>query len=143
MTISSSAGVEDPRFVERAAPKLEDEFPEGSRIFFLGEHAYGVAAQVSGTTDDSLSVVLAVSIEFSIYVIACRIDSYQLVFPLRHNGERPVQIHRQLRDTFVHILLSIQMAPGLHRRFHPEHLKSSVIQDYLELHDYHLRWSEA
>ncbi|KAE9391139.1 hypothetical protein BT96DRAFT_832474 [Gymnopus androsaceus JB14] len=59
MTISSSAGVEDPRFVERAAPKLEDEFPEGSRIFFLGEHAYGVAAQVSGTTDDSLSVVLA------------------------------------------------------------------------------------
>lgn len=51
---------EDPRYAERAPPPLSEEFPEGSRIFFLGEHAYGVAAQVSGTTEDSLSVVLAV-----------------------------------------------------------------------------------
>lgn len=51
---------EDPRYMERAPPPLSEEFPEGSRIFFLGEHAYGVAAQVSGTTEDSLSVVLAV-----------------------------------------------------------------------------------
>lgn len=51
---------EDPRFMERAPPPLSEEFPDGSRIFFLGEHAYGVAAQVSGTTEDSLSVVLAV-----------------------------------------------------------------------------------
>ncbi|KAG2138020.1 hypothetical protein DEU56DRAFT_945849, partial [Suillus clintonianus] len=31
----------------------------GTNIFFLGEHAYGVAAQVSSTTDSALSVVLA------------------------------------------------------------------------------------
>jgi 5'-3' exoribonuclease 1 len=52
---------EDPRFKERAAPPLAEEFPEGSKIFFLGEHAYGVAAQVAGTSDDTLSVILAVS----------------------------------------------------------------------------------
>ena len=51
---------EDPRFIEREAPKLSEEFPEGSKIFFLGEHAYGVAAQVSATTETTLSVILAV-----------------------------------------------------------------------------------
>jgi 5'-3' exoribonuclease 1 len=54
---------EDPRFLESAAPPLHEEFPEGSKIFFLGEHAYGVAAQVSATTDTTLSVILAVSIQ--------------------------------------------------------------------------------
>ncbi|KAJ4480064.1 exonuclease II [Lentinula aciculospora] len=58
MTVSA-VGAEDPRYIERPAPPLSEEFPEGSKIFFLGEHAYGVAAQVSATTDTSLSVVLA------------------------------------------------------------------------------------
>lgn len=52
---------EDPRFLEREPPPLREEFPDGSKVFFLGEHAYGVAAQVTATTDTSLSVVLAVS----------------------------------------------------------------------------------
>ncbi|KAF9001496.1 XRN 5'-3' exonuclease N-terminus-domain-containing protein [Cyathus striatus] len=42
----SEVASEDPRFLEREAPPLSEEFPEGSKIFFLGEHAYGVAAQV-------------------------------------------------------------------------------------------------
>ncbi|KAJ7767544.1 exonuclease II [Mycena olivaceomarginata] len=58
MTLSQVAS-EDPRFLEREAPPLSEEFPEGSKIFFLGEHAYGVAAQVSATTDSTLSVILA------------------------------------------------------------------------------------
>jgi 5'-3' exoribonuclease 1 len=61
MTLSEVAS-EDPRFLEREAPPLSEEFPEGSKIFFLGEHAYGVAAQVSATTDTTLSVILAVSV---------------------------------------------------------------------------------
>lgn len=63
MTVSA-VGAEDPRYLERPAPPLSEEFPEGSKIFFLGEHAYGVAAQVSATTDTSLSVILAVSDRF-------------------------------------------------------------------------------
>ncbi|KIM73715.1 hypothetical protein PILCRDRAFT_80815 [Piloderma croceum F 1598] len=58
MTLSEVAS-EDPRFAEKDAPPLSEEFPEGSKIFFLGEHAYGVAAQVSGTTESALSVILA------------------------------------------------------------------------------------
>lgn len=57
----SSVVSEDPRYLERISPPLAEEFPEGSKIFFLGEHAYGVPAQVSSTTSDSsLSVVLIV-----------------------------------------------------------------------------------
>lgn len=51
---------EDPRFMEREAPPLSEEFPEGTKVFFLGEHAYGVAAQVNSVTDATLSVILAV-----------------------------------------------------------------------------------
>lgn len=57
---------EDPRFLEKEAPSVKEEFPEGSKIFFLGEHAYGVAARVSETTESTLTVVLAVS--FSIFL---------------------------------------------------------------------------
>ncbi|KAG2018391.1 exonuclease II [Coprinopsis cinerea AmutBmut pab1-1] len=50
---------EDPRYMERAPPPLHEEFPDGSKVFFLGEHAYGVAAQVSATTQNTLSVIVA------------------------------------------------------------------------------------
>lgn len=57
---------EDPRFVEKEPPPLSEEFPVDSKVFFLGEHAYGVAAQISDTTTDTLSVILAVSSNFTI-----------------------------------------------------------------------------
>ena len=38
----SEVNSEDPRFIEKEAPPLSEEFPEGSKVFFLGEHAYGV-----------------------------------------------------------------------------------------------------
>ena len=67
MTVSEVA-CEDARFVEKEAPPLSEEFPNGSKVFFLGEHAYGVAAQVFETTKDTLSIVLAVSTTLSVYV---------------------------------------------------------------------------
>lgn len=60
---------EDPRFMERKAPPLSEEFPPGSKVFFLGEHAYGVAAQVSAATETTLSVILAVSSSKTISVL--------------------------------------------------------------------------
>jgi 5'-3' exonuclease len=59
MTLSEVAS-EDPSFAEKDAPPLSEEFPEGSKILFLGEHAYGVAAQVSATKDTMLALILAV-----------------------------------------------------------------------------------
>jgi len=76
---------EDPRFLERDAPPLSEEFPEGSKIFFLGEHAYGVAATVSATTETSLSVILAVRL----LVILCH--SALLNSP-RYSSSRPKRL---------------------------------------------------
>lgn len=59
---------EDPRFLEKDAPPLNVEFPEGSRIIFLGEHGYGVAAQVSATNETSLSVTLAVRLRLFVII---------------------------------------------------------------------------
>ena len=39
---------EDERFIERAAQPIEDEFPDGTNAFFLGEFAYGRPANVTG-----------------------------------------------------------------------------------------------
>ena len=60
MTVGSVTS-EDPRYIERVPPPLSEEFPVGAKVFFLGEHAYGTAAQISGATDVALSVILAVS----------------------------------------------------------------------------------
>ena len=80
MVISQVAS-EDPRFLEKEAPPLSEEFPDGCKIFFLGEHAYGVAAQVASTTNDTLSVILAVRHKAPFF------NSFRLtrceVFPLR------------------------------------------------------------
>lgn len=57
----SEVASEDPRYVEKDAPPMHEEFPEGSKVFFLGAPAYGMAAQISATDDTSLSVILVVS----------------------------------------------------------------------------------
>lgn len=84
---------EDPRFLERDPPPLKDEFPEGSKVFFLGEHAYGVAAQVIGTTDTTLSVVLAVSLLHLLVRDMILICGYffNSVLPVGKVGDREVQ----------------------------------------------------
>ena len=51
---------EDPRFIEKDPPPIHEEFPKGCNVFFLGEHAYGAAAQISNSEDNTLTAILAV-----------------------------------------------------------------------------------
>ena len=62
---------EDPRYTEKEAIPLSEEYPEGSNVIFLGEHAYGVAARVSGTSATTLSVIIAVSFPRLHFFTAC------------------------------------------------------------------------
>ncbi|KAJ3034412.1 hypothetical protein HK097_004516, partial [Rhizophlyctis rosea] len=39
---------EDPRYEEKPSPKVEDEFPLASRVFFLGGQGYGLGGEVVG-----------------------------------------------------------------------------------------------
>ncbi len=70
---------EDTRYLEQDALPLQEEFPLGSRVIFMGEHAYGVAAQVVEANEKALSVILAVRVLFRIFFTLA--DDLCLVFP--------------------------------------------------------------
>ena len=50
---------EDQRFLERAAVPIEEEFPPGSRNFFLGEFNYGRPLEVVGHKDNRAEIWLS------------------------------------------------------------------------------------
>lgn len=49
----------DERFIEREALPIEEEFPEGSRAFFLGDFNYGRPVHITGHTDGKVNGLLA------------------------------------------------------------------------------------
>jgi 5'-3' exoribonuclease 1 len=49
----------DPRFLEMEALPIEEEFPEGSRAFYLGDYAYGRPLQVVGHADNKATIMVA------------------------------------------------------------------------------------
>ncbi|KAL1959442.1 hypothetical protein VTO42DRAFT_2245 [Malbranchea cinnamomea] len=51
---------EDERFIEREALPVEEEFPPGSRAFFLGEYNYGAPVHVTGHEDGKLTGLVSV-----------------------------------------------------------------------------------
>ncbi|QRV74976.1 5'-3' exoribonuclease [Ceratobasidium sp. AG-Ba] len=53
-----SVASEDQRFVERPAAPLNQEYPVGTNVFFLGEHTYGTPALVKDTTDNKASLMI-------------------------------------------------------------------------------------
>jgi len=93
MTVTNVTS-EDPRYVERVPPPLSEEFPVGTKVFFLGEHAYGTAAQISGATDAALSVILAVS-GFQYYGSQTGCELLDPVLRTRQGRKREVQRARQ------------------------------------------------
>lgn len=50
---------EDERFIEKAALPIQEEFPEGTRAFFLGEYAYGRPLEVTGHANHKAEVVIS------------------------------------------------------------------------------------
>lgn len=50
---------EDNRYLEKPALPLHKEFPEKTKVFFLGEHAYGSPAAVVGSSSEQLAIEIA------------------------------------------------------------------------------------
>jgi len=61
-TIVENVISKDSRYVERKALDVEEEYPDGSKVFFLGEYHYGRPAYVSGYTDGKTNIYLSVPI---------------------------------------------------------------------------------
>ncbi|KAI2623391.1 exoribonuclease 1 [Hypoxylon sp. NC1633] len=51
---------EDGRFIERAAMLFEEEFPIGSRAFFLGDYAYGRPLEICSQSGNRAEIILSV-----------------------------------------------------------------------------------
>ncbi|KEP50583.1 putative exonuclease Kem1 [Rhizoctonia solani 123E] len=49
---------EDPRYVEQPAAPLEQEYPIGTNVFFLGEHTYGTPALIKAVADQKASLMI-------------------------------------------------------------------------------------
>ncbi|CAE6424286.1 unnamed protein product [Rhizoctonia solani] len=49
---------EDPRYIEQPAAPLEQEYPVGTNVFFLGEHTYGTPALVKAVADQKASLMI-------------------------------------------------------------------------------------
>ncbi|KAJ4346863.1 exonuclease II Exo2 [Didymosphaeria variabile] len=49
----------DQRFLEKEALPLDEEFPEGSRAFYLGDYAYGRPLQIVGHADNKTTIMVA------------------------------------------------------------------------------------
>ncbi|KJZ80434.1 hypothetical protein HIM_00284 [Hirsutella minnesotensis 3608] len=58
-TIVDEVTNEDERFIEKAALPIKEEFPVGTRAFFLGEYAYGRPLEITGHVDNKLEVVVS------------------------------------------------------------------------------------
>ncbi|KAI1377483.1 exoribonuclease 1 [Hypoxylon crocopeplum] len=51
---------EDERFIERAALPIEEEFPVGSRVFFLGDYAYGRPLEICSHSNNRAEIIVSV-----------------------------------------------------------------------------------
>ena len=60
-TVVEQVSNEDQRFVEKAALHVQDEYPIGSRAFFLGDFNYGRPLEVVGHTDDKVDIWISTS----------------------------------------------------------------------------------
>ena len=120
---------EDQRFLERAALAIEDEFPEGSRAFFLGEFNYGRPLEIvqhSGNKADIwISIVKGKEHDFgrSIAQRAEQLTPYTPSYAVaRMLGLNPLVLSK-ITSAFHVILAEGKVNLGLNLKFEAKRLK--------------------
>ncbi|KAI0379836.1 exoribonuclease 1 [Hypomontagnella monticulosa] len=115
---------EDERFIERAALPFEDEFPVGSRVFFLGDYAYGRPLEILGHSDNRAEVMVSVSTkepDFARPIIfnAERHSGYQPSYAVaKELGLHPLLLSKITSSFFVHTIGgSMKVNLGLNLKF--------------------------
>lgn len=116
---------EDERFIERAAIPFEEEFPVGSRVFFLGDYAYGRPVQVeshaNNRADIKVSVPQVKEPDFTRLIIAQaeRRNSYMPSYAVaRDLGLHPLILSKITASFFVNTIGgSMRVNLGLNLKF--------------------------
>ena len=128
-TIVEEVASEDPRFLEKAALSIQEEFPIGSRAFFLGEFNYGRPLQVVGHTADKadlwVSIVAAKVPEFGRQIVleAERHSHYVPSFTVAKNlGLNPLVLSK-ITSSFQVAVDDNKINLGLNLKFEAKKLK--------------------
>lgn len=128
-TVVEEVASEDPRFLEKAALSIEEEFPMGSRAFFLGEFNYGRPLQVVGHTANKadlwVSTVAAKVPEFGRQIVkdADRHSHYSPSFAVaKALGLNPLVLSK-ITSSFQVVLDDSRVNLGLNLKFEAKKLK--------------------
>ena len=120
---------EDPRFLEQAALSIEEEFPIGSRAFFLGEFNYGRPLEVVGHTGNKadvwVSTVAAKIPEFGrqIAMDADRLTPYSPSFAVAKDLGLNALVLSKITSSFQVNLDDNRVNLGLNLKFEAKKLK--------------------
>ncbi|KAM3526567.1 hypothetical protein NHJ13051_003407 [Beauveria bassiana] len=129
-TVVDEVTNEDERFIERAALPVEEEFPQGTRAFFLGDYAYGrpleITGHINGKTEIVVSVPKTKEPEFSRSIIqqAERGNPYTPSFAIaKQLGVHPLVLSKITSSFQVLTSAGLKLNLGLNLKFEGRKLK--------------------
>lgn len=121
---------EDERFIEKGALPVEEEFPLGTRAFFLGEYAFGRPLEVTGHVDGRAEVVVSIprnkEPEFSRKIIhqAERNNPYTPSFAVaKQLGVHPLVLSKITSSYQISTSAGLKLNLGLNLKFEGRKLK--------------------
>lgn len=120
---------EDLRFIEKAALSIEEEFPIGTRAFFLGEFSYGRPLEVVGHTSNRadiwVSTLKGKAPEFGRDIAndADRLSPYTPSFTVAKNLELSPLALSKITSAFHVLLDDARLNLGLNLKFESRKLK--------------------
>ncbi|KAG6039331.1 hypothetical protein E4U41_002905 [Claviceps citrina] len=129
-TIVDEVVNEDERFIEKKALPIEEEFPLGTRAFFLGEYAFGRPLEVTGHVNGKTEVVVSIpknkEHEFSRRIIhqAERRNPYTPSFAVaKQLGIHPLILSKITSSYQISTSAGLKLNLGLNLKFEGRKLK--------------------
>lgn len=121
---------EDDRFIERPALPIEEEFPQGTRAFFLGDYAFGRPLEVTGHVSAKAEIVVSIpknkEPDFARQIIhdAERLNPYTPSFAVAKTlGIHPLVLSKITSSYQIHTEAGLKLNLGLNLKFEGRKMK--------------------
>ncbi|KAI6783006.1 alkaline phosphatase d [Emericellopsis cladophorae] len=129
-TIVDEVVNEDERFIEKAALPIAEDFPTGTRAFFLGDYAYGRPLEVTGHIGPKAEIMVSIlkqkEADFARSIIhaAERSNPYTPSFAVaKQLGLHPLVLSKITSSYQVHNRAGLKLNLGLNLKFEARKMK--------------------
>ncbi|KAH7152261.1 XRN 5'-3' exonuclease N-terminus-domain-containing protein [Dactylonectria estremocensis] len=129
-TIVDDVVNEDERFIEKAALPIEEEFPQGTRAFFLGEYAFGRPLEITAHINNKAEIVVSMlknkEVDFARQIIyqAERNNPYTPSFAVaKQLGVHPLVLSKITSSYQIINAAGLRLNLGLNLKFEGRKLK--------------------